>query len=310
MDDDLLKTGEFAYLCDTTKETLRHYKDIGLLCPVAYADNGYAFYSPLQLSDFLLISSLHHAGCSLMDIKGYFADPDAEELDNVITERIDAITRERSKLLQQKMLLENTLARTRARHDWIKNPESYKLEVCDAEYFIDGDALQEYESLDSLAQEQAVSLVRHIVSVWDEGRAQGRVGELQGNYRVGLQAFLDDTPERDFHICTHTHTRKQARGTQRPIIEKPSGTYFKYLRVMNLADALKQANTLEVVFATYHDMKTLLDAEGFIPTSDVFERELSLYTGKTDDLIYSEVSVRVDKKDKIIPSRFQNLEQR
>lgn len=310
MGEDLLKTGEFAYLCDTTKETLRHYKDIGLLCPVAYADNGYALYSPLQLSDFLLISSLHHAGCSLMDIKGYFTDPDAEELDNVITERIAAITRERSKLLQQKMLLENTLARTRARHDWMKNPAPYKLEVCDAEYFVDGDALQDYESLDIDAQEQAVSLVRHIVGIWEEGKTQGSVGELQGNYRVGLQAFLEGEPERDFHICTRTRARKQARRGQRRIIEKPSGTYFKYLRVMNLADALKQANTLEVVFATYHDMKTLLDAEGFIPTSDVFERELSLYTGKTDDLIYSEVSVRVDKKDKIIPSRFQNLEQR
>lgn len=297
-DDDLLKTGEFAYLCDTTKETLRHYKDIGLLCPVAYADNGYALYSPLQLSDFLLISSLHHAGCSLMDIKGYFADPDAEELDRVITERIDAITRERAQLLQQKMLLENTLARTRARHDWMKNPAPYKLEMCDAEYFVDGDALQEYGSLDTLAQEQAVSLVRHIVSVWDEGRGQGRVGELQGNYRVGLQAFLNNTPEQDFHICTRTHARKQPRKRQSHLIEKPAGTYFKYLRVMNLADALEQANTLEVVFATYRDLKTLLEQEGFMPTSDVFERELSLYTGKTDDLIYSEVSVRVDTNRK------------
>lgn len=293
-DNDLLKTGEFAYLCDTTKETLRHYKDIGLLCPVAYADNGYALYSPLQLSDFLLISSLHHAGCSLMDIKGYFADPDAEELDRVITERIAAITRERAQLLQQKMLLENTLARARARHDWMKNPAPYKLEVCDTEYFVDGDALQEYGSLDTLAQEQAVSLVRHIVSVWDEGREQGRVGELQGNYRVGLQAFLEGAPERDFHICTRTRVRKQPRNHQSNLVEKPAGTYFKYLRVMNLADALEQANTLDAVFATYRDMKVLLDQEGFTPTSDVFERELSLYTGKTDDLIYSELSVRVD----------------
>lgn len=30
MPDDLLKAGEFARLCGTTKETLRHYKDIGL----------------------------------------------------------------------------------------------------------------------------------------------------------------------------------------------------------------------------------------------------------------------------------------
>ena len=32
--------------CGTTKETLRHYKDIGLLMPVAKAENGYQLYSP------------------------------------------------------------------------------------------------------------------------------------------------------------------------------------------------------------------------------------------------------------------------
>ena len=43
MPDDLLKAGEFAHLCGTTKETLRHYKDIGLLMPVAKAENGYIY---------------------------------------------------------------------------------------------------------------------------------------------------------------------------------------------------------------------------------------------------------------------------
>lgn len=294
MAEELLKTGEFAYLCGTTKETLRHYKDIGLLCPVAYAENGYALYSPLQLSDFLLISSLQHAGCSLMEIKGYFADPDAEGLDKVITERIAAITRERRLLLQQKTLLENTLARTRARHDWIHNPQPYKLEDRDAEYFIDSDVLDGCVSLDALGAQQAVGLVRHILEAWEQGRDQGSVSELQGNYRVGLQAFLQGVPEQDFHICTRTYVRKRSRGMPANLIEKPSGVYFKYLRVLRLEEAIAQDNALEEVFATYRAMKILLDQEGFVPVSDVFERELSLYTGKPDDLIYSELSVKVE----------------
>ena len=73
MPDDLLKAGEFARLCGTTKETLRHYRDIGLLVPVAKAKNGYQLYSPLQLSDYLLVSSLQQAGCSLHEIKGYLS---------------------------------------------------------------------------------------------------------------------------------------------------------------------------------------------------------------------------------------------
>lgn len=117
MPDDLLKAGEFARLCGTTKETLRHYRDIGLLGPVAKAKNGYQLYSPLQLSDYLLISSLQQAGCSLHEIKGYLNEPDSEALESVMEDRISAIVEQRRALLMQKSLLENTLARMRARND-------------------------------------------------------------------------------------------------------------------------------------------------------------------------------------------------
>ena len=43
-----LTSGAFAALCGTTKETLRHYKDIGLLLPVHQGDNGYFYYDVEQ----------------------------------------------------------------------------------------------------------------------------------------------------------------------------------------------------------------------------------------------------------------------
>ena len=39
-----LTSGAFAALCGTTKETLRHYKDISLLSPAHQGDNGYFYY--------------------------------------------------------------------------------------------------------------------------------------------------------------------------------------------------------------------------------------------------------------------------
>ena len=39
-----LTSGAFAALCGTTKETLRHYKDVGLLLPAHQGDNGYFYY--------------------------------------------------------------------------------------------------------------------------------------------------------------------------------------------------------------------------------------------------------------------------
>ena len=40
------------------------------------------------------------------------------------------------------------------------------------------------------------------------------------------------------------------------------------------------------LFGVYEKMRRVLEREGFTPTSDIFERELSLYTGNTDEIIY------------------------
>ncbi len=333
MPDDLLKAGEFAHLCSTTKETLRHYKDIGLLQPVAKAENGYQLYSPLQISDYLLISSLQQAGCSLREIKGYLSEPDTEALESVMENRISAIVEQRRTLLMQKSLLENTLARMRARNDWRHDPAEFKLEICEAEYFLDSnisdafalvseanlpaviekqlsasaektaaafrsegvhaaDYRQVHPSQDGVMDGQTERIVRHILDTWRLGQKQGDVSELQGNYRVGREAFLRREPWEDFHICTRVRPHKRRKG----LLEKPAGTYFKYLRTLNFAKIKDDSQAAVELFSVYEGMRRVLAREGFIPTSDIFERELSLYTGNTGEIIYSELSVRVDTK--------------
>lgn len=333
MPDDLLKAGEFAHLCSTTKETLRHYKDIGLLQPVAKAENGYQLYSPLQISDYLLISSLQQAGCSLREIKGYLSEPDTEALESVMENRISAIVEQRRTLLMQKSLLENTLARMRARNDWRHDPAEFKLEICEAEYFLDSnisdafalvseanlpavienqlsasaektaaafrsegvhaaDCRQAHPSQDGVMDGQTERIVRHILDTWRLGQKQGDVSELQGNYRVGREAFLRREPWEDFHICTRVRPHKRRKG----LLEKPAGTYFKYLRTLNFAKIKDDSQAAVELFSVYEEMRRVLAREGFIPTSDIFERELSLYTGNTGEIIYSELSVRVDAK--------------
>lgn len=336
MPDDLLKAGEFARLCGTTKETLRHYGDIGLLVPVAKAKNGYQLYSPLQLSDYLLVSSLQQAGCSLHEIKGYLSEPDSEALESVMEGRISVIVEQRRTLLMQKSLLENTLARMRARNDWRHDPAEFKLETCEAEYFLDSNISDAFVSIaeanlpalidEQLAlpdegalpvghigsasavnlqsghatfsaqdgvqvDEQAERVVRHILDVWRLSQKQGDVSELQGNYRVGREAFLKGEPWKDFHLCTRVRPHKRRKG----LVEKPAGTYFKYLRTMNFAEVKDELEPAMELFGIYEKMRRVLEREGFTPTSDVFERELSLYTGNIEEIIYSELSVRIDR---------------
>ena len=79
--------------------------------------------------------------------------------------------------------------------------------------------------------EQAERVVRHILDVWRLGQKQGDVSELQGNYRVGCEAFLQGEPWKDF-ICARAYDRISGA----KLVEKPAGTYFKYLRTMNFAE--------------------------------------------------------------------------
>ena len=120
MPDDLLKAGEFAHLCGTTKENvapLQGYRAFDAGCKGG--ERLPTSIRRLQIGDYLLISSLQQAGCNLQEIKGYLSEPDSEALENVMEDRISAIVEQRRTLLMQKLLLEKTLARMRARNDWL-----------------------------------------------------------------------------------------------------------------------------------------------------------------------------------------------
>lgn len=78
----LFKTGEFAKLCNTTKDTLFHYDSIDLLKPAVTAPNGYRYYSVNQIYFFDLIATLKEVGLSLQEIKSYISN---REVDTFLT---------------------------------------------------------------------------------------------------------------------------------------------------------------------------------------------------------------------------------
>ena len=64
-----MTSGAFARLCGTTKETLRHYKDTGLLPPAHQGENGYFYYDLEQFYDFLAIVIFRQTGTPLEEIR-------------------------------------------------------------------------------------------------------------------------------------------------------------------------------------------------------------------------------------------------
>lgn len=67
----LLSTGEFARLCNVSRELLVHYDKIGLLKPEKVTGNGYRYYSLKQLYLFDVIRFFVDTGMPAREIKEY-----------------------------------------------------------------------------------------------------------------------------------------------------------------------------------------------------------------------------------------------
>lgn len=66
---DIFSIGEFALLCNTTRDTLYHYEKRGLLTPTVNESNGYRFYTPNDFYVFMFVAHLKRIGFSLNEIK-------------------------------------------------------------------------------------------------------------------------------------------------------------------------------------------------------------------------------------------------
>ena len=72
-------SGEFARVCRTTKETLRHYEAVAFCPRRMWAKIGYRYYTTGQFFDYDLIVTLKEAGCTLSEIKEYLVHYEAED---------------------------------------------------------------------------------------------------------------------------------------------------------------------------------------------------------------------------------------
>lgn len=70
--DSYLSIGAFAKLCSISRKTLIYYDNEGILSPEIRKENGYRYYSFVQLDTISIIQELRGIGMSLKEIKKYF----------------------------------------------------------------------------------------------------------------------------------------------------------------------------------------------------------------------------------------------
>ena len=104
-----LTSGAFAALCGTTKETLRHYKDIDLLSPAHQGDNGYFYYNVEQFYDFYAISIFRQTGTPLEEIRRCLRGQDAAQTLDMLREQRGRLEAERRKLEHMDFVLSSAL---------------------------------------------------------------------------------------------------------------------------------------------------------------------------------------------------------
>ena len=104
-----LTSGAFAALCGTTKETLRHYKDISLLSPAHQGDNGYFYYDVEQFYDFYAISIFRQTGTPLEEICRCLRGQDTTKTIELLREQKDRLEAERRRLEHMDFVLSSAL---------------------------------------------------------------------------------------------------------------------------------------------------------------------------------------------------------
>lgn len=77
---DYFTTGEFAKICNVSKQTLFFYDRQGIFCPELVGENGYRYYSYTQIESFTVISMLRDLGVHINEIKAHMDNPSPQAL--------------------------------------------------------------------------------------------------------------------------------------------------------------------------------------------------------------------------------------
>lgn len=127
-------TGEFAKLCNVKKQTLFHYDELGIFSPEIKTDNGYRYYSFVQLETFLVISILKELGMPLNLIKNYLDHRSPSELIELLEKQKTVIADKIAELQNMHHLIERKIQM--AQDACTINPNEIVLKFLPAAYLV------------------------------------------------------------------------------------------------------------------------------------------------------------------------------
>lgn len=267
-----LTTGEFAKLCDTTKETIMHYRRTGVLLPCGYSETGYCYYSPFQYFDYLSVRTLQIAGNSIKEIRE-LQETDGQSylylLEQMKQNYKKHMDEEIAKLKQVYMTLSNETAFLSTLSDI--GLDTPFLEELKEEYLVETASAWDLKSYD-----EASKFKQHF-SMLGKSNLQE---DMSACFAFNYDSFFN-SKDRSYRICS----RLRRKPASVPYTRKPQGVYL----------SMYCGWIWDVLRPTFDDLLAYAQANHLEPAGDFYVYEtlgkISFDKGKNS---IAKISVRVE----------------
>lgn len=270
----LLSSGEFARMCNISRELLIHYDKIGLLKPSEVRGNGYRFYSLRQLYLFDAIRFFADTGMSSAEIKEYFENRSTEAFLDKTESSIENMKRQREVLDARIGMMEKMRYLTERALSFPKGKP--RLSYWDETWYLATPIARERTQR---AYADAVSehsdYCRSVAGV--SKFPLGRLVDIPDPDNTGLFYYTQ--------LITWVDRPRRPEDFEGRICRKPAGTY---------AVVIHQGGTSNIG-TSYGRLYDYLDDEGLTARGPIVELDMHSYlaSGNTEDYLIH-ISVLVD----------------
>ncbi len=108
-DEYCISAGEFAKLCQTTRDTLRYYDKMGILTPKKNEENGYKYYSHNQITTFYFINAYRTLDCPVKYLKHFMENAHSEEFYELVNTQYASLLKMKNELDQKLNLISSVV---------------------------------------------------------------------------------------------------------------------------------------------------------------------------------------------------------
>lgn len=262
-------SGEFARLCGTTKETLRHYNNIGILVPAKIAENGYHYYSAFQFYDFYFISTFKGTNIHLKYLIDKLSESDEKAFYGTLVKQLEEIQQKKEELLKKEKLLKHTIDKFNTLYDQDRIGK-IELDYCDEEYYIATPVLGKASSdkvwMETIRQHLQYCKAHH----FDE--------EYQLTYCWKQKDLLEENEDTGWSICSQISSPIDDKRFHK----KPAGTYACILQ-----------RGYDFTTGQYPHIKKQLKDMGLHILGDAYEADVSLFSPSVKTNFLTEISIMV-----------------